>query len=271
MKSLLRKIIRKLLDNRRIRRFKREVMMIRRKPNFDESENIMHFSFEDQPVAFKVPDIADFISFSICKQESFFDIKDLLVLRNIIPSNSVIVDGGANIGNHAIFFAKVLKAKKIYCFEPQKKIFNILVCNIHLNKLNSIIEPIFIGLSDKKSFANIDYRDDIQLSPNFHQVNHGGLYLKEVLKTDGIFQLNTLDFLLFERLTQLDFIKLDIQGFEIKALKGSENLIKKFLPLIQIECMRHEELNKFIIPHLSSLGYRLKIVLNTDYIFEPII
>ena len=44
----------------------------------------------------------------------------------IIKPDSVVLDGGANIGFHTIQFAKLANKGKVYAFEPQPLIFNVL-------------------------------------------------------------------------------------------------------------------------------------------------
>ncbi len=100
------------------------------------------------------------------------------------------------------------------------------------------------------------------------QVNYGGLFLKE--DSGGSFEVVTLDTLLLPQLERLDFIKMDVQGFEPKVIKGARQVISRFKPVIQIECMEKKMLNEEIIPLMTELGYRITRVLEIDYLFEPV-
>ena len=67
-------------------------------------------------------------------------------------------------------------------------------------------------------------------------------------------------------LKNVTFIKYDIEGYELKALKGSEQTIKKYNPVIVIEQNRG---NSFPQELLESWGYKCKgidKVFNQDYI-----
>lgn len=57
-------------------------------------------------------------------------------MQKRLGENKIVVDIGANIGNHTVFFANVCKAKKVYSFEPQEKVFEILKKNVEINKFN---------------------------------------------------------------------------------------------------------------------------------------
>jgi len=66
--------------------------------------------------------------------------------------------------------------------------------------------------------------------------------------------------------TNVTFIKYDIEGYELKALKGSEKTIKKYGPVVVIEQNRG---NRFAQDLLESWGYKFKAidkVFNQDYI-----
>ncbi|MRG47333.1 FkbM family methyltransferase [Chitinophaga sp. SYP-B3965] len=237
-------------------------------PAFDAATNIFTFNYEGQDIRIKVSDVRDFISFNIIRRRTFYDIADLTATRHYIQPGSVVIDAGSNIGNHAIYYAKICKAAKVLSFEPQEEIFKILQENISLNGLNDIVIPYKYALGEHQTKASVDFRDDHKISSRVAQTNHGGVYLKEA--EDGNFDMRTLDELFLHSLDKLDYIKMDIQGFEEKAVKGGRELIKKFKPVIQLECMTKEEYNTVLLPLMTGLGYEIKQIMNIDYIFGPV-
>ena len=50
-----------------------------------------------------------------------------------MPTNGIVYDIGANIGNHTLYFSRTLNPKKIYSFEPAKELFETLNFNIKVN------------------------------------------------------------------------------------------------------------------------------------------
>ena len=66
---------------------------------------------------------------------------------------------------------------------------------------------------------------------------------------------------IFSRIEKLDLIKIDVDGFDFKVLKGSENLIKKFKPKIfvelnDIQLKKNGDTVEDILIFLKSFGYK---------------
>jgi tRNA1(Val) A37 N6-methylase TrmN6 len=75
-------------------------------------------------------DLSDYISKMIKYYNNFYEYNLLLFLQNNFNNQKNIIDIGANIGNHSLFFAKYINCKNIYAFEPYSK--NIELFNINL-------------------------------------------------------------------------------------------------------------------------------------------
>ena len=78
----------------------------------------------------------------------------------LIKEDDIILDGGANIGFHTVQFAKLANKGKVYAFEPQPLIFNILSTNSLFNGLSDIIQQYRLGLSDKESTETLTSIDN---------------------------------------------------------------------------------------------------------------
>ena len=61
---------------------------------------------------------------------TFFEYNELERLGKIIGTGKDILDIGANIGNHTLYFGKILKSHSIHAFEPVKDFYNILDKNV---------------------------------------------------------------------------------------------------------------------------------------------
>jgi FkbM family methyltransferase len=249
-------------------KFEQKVQDALQNPFFERVTNIVRFTYEGQQLFIKIPDIRDYISLNIVSKGTFFDIEDLESLRDKIPVGAVVIDAGSNIGNHALYYGKICKAASVYCFEPQERIFNLLGENIRLNELMNVVTAYKLALGDHVAKASSFFQDDVAISSKKKQVNYGGLYLKE--DNEGAFEITTLDTFLLPVLTRLDYIKLDVQGFEDKVIRGGKDLIRKFHPVIQVECMDKKILNTEILPLMQSLDYRITRVFEIDYLFEPV-
>lgn len=83
--------------------------------------------------------IDDEYIFTVLKSgKQFYELRELDKFRKYVPSNPIIYDIGANIGNHTIYFKKYYDANKIYSFEPVPANFELLNKNIQENNLKNI-------------------------------------------------------------------------------------------------------------------------------------
>jgi len=76
----------------------------------------------------------------------FFEIKELVALRSMLGRNKTIVEVGANVGNHLVFYAQHMNARKIFPFEPNPDAVRLLNRNIKMNGLEDLIDGRGIGI-----------------------------------------------------------------------------------------------------------------------------
>jgi FkbM family methyltransferase len=174
-------------------------------------------------------------------------------------SDNIIIDGGANLGFHSIQFAKLANQGKVYSFEPQPLIFNVLSTNVLINGATDVIKQFRLGLSNKE--------EDLKMSPLKEQIfsedciNYGGRGLTDSNEGEEEVQLTNIDNL---NLSKLDLIKLDVQGFELKTLLGGKNTISTHHPIIFIENYLNLEDDKNVIKLLEKWGYQIYRLLCTE-------
>ncbi len=200
-----------------------------------------------------------------------------------INSDSVVVEIGAHIGTLTMVFSKL--AKTVYAFEPTKESFDLLNKNISLNECKNVISKQ-VGIGDKIESTKIGW---IGNNNSGATILEGGMVTNEVLSsaengsTNSIetkIDLINLDVLTLDR---LDYLKIDVEGYEEKVIKGGLNTIKKFKPIIVMECMddysKKEPISKLNLENkyksLLDLGYTYKILgkgnidKNWDVLFIP--
>lgn len=204
-----------------------------------------------------VPDFPlDYIQRTIVETGNFYEIADLLYLDQYLNTDSIILDVGANIGNHTIYWGKRTNVKKIYAFEPIKSTFNKLQKNIEINGLEKRTKIFNIGIGSSNSKASIDVYDP---------ANCGGSSIQ--IDSNGDLEIRTIDSL---NITEdyINLIKIDTEGFEYDVLKGGINTIKRYRPLIYSEI--DEENKQKVFELLSDLNYKLQPqVKSTNYLFIP--
>ncbi len=129
------------------------------------------------------------------------------------------IDAGAFIGDSAAIFEKYYSPSKIYCFEPEKENYEFIFETIKLNNLKKIV-AIKNGLAEKKGSLKLKFKQ-------------GASYIDP--KGDQIINITTIDdFIKEKNLSNLGLIKMDIEGYELKALEGSKDTIKTHKPVLLI-------------------------------------
>jgi FkbM family methyltransferase len=169
-----------------------------------------------------------------------------LLYGKLIQPTDVILDAGANIGFHTVQFARL--GKKVYAYEPQPIIFNILTANILLNGATEKVEQYRFGLSD--NVGSIKMQPLSQFTEQSGVENFGGRGLTTDDNGEEIVELIKFD-------KDVDVVKMDIQGSEIYALKGMEDVIDRCEPWFLIENYQGQENDKKVLEFLTTKGYAI--------------
>lgn len=153
----------------------------------------------------------------------------------------VYCDIGANIGLYSLFVAKRLRNKgRVISFEPDAKTYNRFIENIKLNNLLNI-NAINKAVGDNNGYVKLVCNKD-SAKTYVSKEHKNNIYEVELVKFD--------DFLIKNKITNVDYIKIDVEGFEFFVLLGMrEFLINNPPRIIQIEL--YEE---FLIRSGSSLN-----------------
>jgi len=170
------------------------------------------------------------------------------VLLKLMPVGSTVLDIGANIGTHTLAFAdRVGSSGQVIAFEPQPRVIEVLKDNVLRNKLSNVrVEAVALGSRHcQMAFKKIDYAG---------HVNVGSVTLtqNEDFSCECI-NVITIDSLNLER---CDFIKCDSEGMGVDIINGALETIKKFQPIIFLECNNAiEGIDLYRI--FYALGYEL--------------
>jgi len=163
-----------------------------------------------------------------------------------VEPGDVVIDGGSCWGDAALYFAEKTGARgKVYCFEFVPHNLEILQENLSLNQhLSDRIEIVPKALWDKS-------RKRVSYCPR------GPSTWLESKKRQDSLQVSTLsidDFVKQKGIAKVDYIKMDIEGSELKALQGAEGTIRTYRPKLAI-ALYHRADDLFVIPrYLNNLG-----------------
>ena len=148
-----------------------------------------------------------------CRAVVFDTVTDMEPALKQCKQFKVAVQAGGNCGVWPTWLAA--RFDKVYTFEPCRDNFACLVENVPANVVccNAALGDTIQKIGLVRNMRNI----------GAHYVEPG----------DSL-QMVTLDSRLYD-LDALDYLCLDIEGYELLALKGAEHLIQKFCPVIQVE------------------------------------
>ncbi|MDR2463013.1 MAG: FkbM family methyltransferase [Verrucomicrobiales bacterium] len=205
--------------------------------------NIVHVSDAD----FYVPNFpCDYVQNVIVNSGDFYERALLDRLRPLIVSGAVILDIGANIGNHTVYFAKVCGAKKIHAFEPVRATFEILRRNIELNNLSVTVSAHNWALGDRNGGGRVAALD---------AHNIGAQRVAYADSEDAVTMRRLDDADLGE--PRVDFVKIDVEGFELEVLAGGRNFFARHRPLVFVESFGNKALA--VRNFFTLLGYELQV------------
>jgi FkbM family methyltransferase len=154
------------------------------------------------------------------------------LFRRFVPRDAVVCDVGAHAGQFAKLLAGLAREGKVYAFEPGGYALSILRRVVGLHRLRNI-EIVPAGLSDRARTETLHVPVKRSGSMGFG-LSHFGAEARESVSESVT--LTTLDaFAAERRLARLDFIKADIEGWELRMLAGGAATIARFRPALMLE------------------------------------
>ena len=169
------------------------------------------------------------------------------LLGPLISSGDTILDVGANVGNHTLFFSRCAGPEgRVLSFEPQRFLFKILCANALLGRYQNVW-PYRLAVRDE------DGKIDIPV-PNYERPNNfGGYSLSfDTFKEEG--DITTIDAIAPE---QCHLIKIDVEGMELSVLKGAVETVARTRPFLYFEYNRPEFKEEILRFSADELQYRL--------------
>jgi FkbM family methyltransferase len=180
------------------------------------------------------------------------DWEEFLFIHYYLIKNSIVFDIGANMGFYTVWMSRSIgELGEIHSFEPDTKNFERLSQNILINHFNGQ----FIPNNDAVSKIN----GKMKMTNGFDGENH--LVDSSYFGSSSLINVVCLDDYCKQRnINRIDFIKIDVEGFELDVLKGGINLLtKKNIDVIQLELNRalinSGTTQQEIISFVEQIGY----------------
>lgn len=197
-----------------------------------------------------------------------FGVDHYLDIRKIARGSSfdTIFDVGANAGQSALEFERKLPPATIYSFEPLPATFERLTCNV---AGHSRVKPINAALGEAPGRHTLFLTQDSlthSLLPTARQAKD---YLGGMMDRSGEIQVQTStldDFVRQERIQHIDLLKLDVQGFELRVLRGAAQTLAarrismlfaevNFVPLYEGQAYFHEVYQHLLAQDFKVVGF----------------
>jgi FkbM family methyltransferase len=150
------------------------------------------------------------------------------LFQSLAVGSDAILDIGANIGCTAILFGQI--SKTVHAFEPSSTTFAFLQRNVQMAGMENITSHNF-GLGLEAGEFTLTFAPSNRSGgfvSNKTQASNGHTIEKiEIRETDiAIESLN---------IQKIDFIKIDVEGFEGQVLRGATRTLDKHKPIVALE------------------------------------
>jgi FkbM family methyltransferase len=199
--------------------------------------------YAGQRLRFFVADEGDEIQGRHHARGVFYEQGLLEYLLESCPKDQVIVDVGANVGNHAVFFDRFAMPRDVLVFEPNPAASSVLLKNLALNDCQAVnTRYLHRAVGDGVGCWRVG-----DMPPN----NWGGTRL--VADPEGSTTARLDDLLPGVRVALL---KIDVEGMEAAVLRGAERLIAGSAPVIAVEVTPAKAPE--ILAWLGGHGYRVE-------------
>jgi FkbM family methyltransferase len=199
---------------------------------------VVDFVYKGHQIHMILHDESDKLSLRILNSKTFWGVGELEKSIEHINKSSTVIDCGANIGNHTVFWG--MFCKKVIAFEPFKANFDLLEKNIAANSINA--EAHRLVMSD-----TVGRFSSTEITPNL-----GGIrFLKD---DNGEYHSNTLDNIVKNK---VDLLKIDVEGDEVEVLRGAKRILQEDHPTLFIEVhFIRDNMDKECLEVLKQYGYQ---------------
>lgn len=165
----------------------------------------------------------------------FYEAGTLHVMGKCLKEGDHFIDVGASIGLMSVFAGRLTGRGNVLSFEPQKERFEVLKKNIELNGCKNI-RLFNSGLAEKSGKAKL-FTDNFSPSVVDDQDHKSRFEEIDMLVLDDVLDR--------EKIQHVHFVKIDVEGFEMNVLKGSQKLLAgENPPIVCVEFVRRlQQLN----------------------------
>src|SRR4051812_2016791 len=215
------------------------------------------FTHRGEAFQFCVANPFDLIHNSLLKGR-FFELDELAFVENWVGTGAAIVEVGAYVGNHVVYYSRFMHPRSITILKPNPEAIALLRRNLEANSVTvADISRLGIGAAAKSATYDLvceggDNRGATRLVP----------------AAGGALRAVPLDELIS---CKVDFIKIDVEGMELEVLAGAARVIDSSRPKIMIEVFRAQLrlFDDWLRDHRYRIRKQFDNVYAVNYLIEP--
>jgi len=189
------------------------------------------------------------------------------LIKEYVKPGMTVVDCGSNIGFYPLLEAKTMGGTgSIYAIEPDPRNFDVLLKNIEYSPYSDIIKPFHMAASNstgkekmliarRSNLTKLSASDDKSFADR-HSVN-------DTIEIDTI----TLDDFSSREKISINFIRMDIEGYEVEVFQGMAKILQNSSPGLRILL----ELHPYAYSEERSFANELEKLFNWGYVAKVLI
>jgi FkbM family methyltransferase len=183
-------------------------------------------------------------------QYGIYEPEETTIIKKLVKKNHTVLDIGANIGYFTLIMAK--QCKQVYGFEPEHRNFQTLKKNVKLNQLSNV-KLYNLAVAETSGKATLHLCE-----------GNRGMYRIYPSRwcNEGITEIETVR--ISDIIHHADFVKMDVEGAELGALRGMKDLFNNndITLLMEFHPPSIEEYGSqpiAIYDLLKNLGYNIEV------------
>lgn len=210
-----------------------------------DSPDLIEFVAYRTAIRMHLPNADDHIQPLIRRDRAFYERAMLEDIGPRLSDAALVVDVGANIGNHTVFFAKVLGLRTL-AVEPNPAALHLLRRNLALNAIEDRVELYAVALGARRVRGRM--LDDDPVNMGRARITAAG-----EAATEADAPVECLDDIVGSRTVEL--LKIDVEGMEVQVLRGAARTLERCHPMLLAEAATAEDLAA-LDTELRPRGYR---------------
>lgn len=191
-------------------------------------------------------------------KDRFFETEELAFVESWVGPGAHIVEVGAYIGNHVVYYSRFMRPRSITVLEPNPEAIGLLRRNLEANAVDNA-DLSQIGIAAAAGAENYELVCGSVSNRGATQLVHNAA---------GQVRSSPLDDLIAGA---VDFIKIDVEGMELDVLAGARRILAASRPRIMIEVFRQHipRFEQWLNFNEYRVAHRIEYVHAVNFMIEP--